>query len=362
MSYLKWLITTLSLIMIFAVMVVVVNFCVDHHGVRLDLFSEKSEINQTIYPNGLNQHMFNAELIFRNPAKFDSFLFGSSRVAVIDVSKIPSARFYNMSYSQALPAQHLAILKAFLQRGVKIKSVLIGLDEFCFNISATKHQKHLLRIMHPDVNGPNRADIFAMYFFRKPSLFELRSWWGRVISGRMKGMFMMSSNGFSHGWMESEKILKATGKPIFKYDIQKYEPISYGRNEMDEAFTAIDELIDLSRKHNFSITFFITPFYSKLYVNNAEALMDVKGRLAQLTDYYDFSGFNSTTLNEMNYYEESHYRYLVGDMIVKRIFGDSDIGLPQDFGVFVTKKNVNEHIKKQKSELDKYLADNKMSR
>ena len=351
----KWLITTLFLIMLFAALVVAVNFYVDHHAVRLSLFSGNKEINQTIYPDGINQHMFNPERIFRNPEKFDSFLFGSSRVAVIDVSKIPSGRFYNMTYSQALPAQHLAILKAFLQRGVKIKSVVIGLDEFCFSLPAAAHQKHLLRIMHPDVNGPNRAAIFAMYFFRKPNIKELTLWKDRVLFDKMEGRFIMNNQGLNLLWLEKEKNIDATGKPIFEYDIKKYEPITYGRNEMDEAFAAIKELMELSRKHHFSITFFITPFYSNLYLNNAEALMDVKERLAQLTDYYDFSGFNSTTTSNMNYYEESHYRYRVGDMIIKRIFGGGAVDVPDDFGVLVTRENVGRHVKQQKRELEQYL-------
>ena len=61
--------------------------------------------------------MFNPELIFRSPKRFDSFLFGSSRVGVIDVNKIPAGKFYNMSYSVGMLSQHLAILKAFVQKG-----------------------------------------------------------------------------------------------------------------------------------------------------------------------------------------------------------------------------------------------------
>jgi len=101
------------LVILFSVVVVTVNFYVDHHGVRMSLFSGNKKIVQTVYPDGINQHMFNPERIFRNPDKFDSFLFGSSRTGVIDVAKISAGRFYNMSYSLGLPEQHLAILKAF---------------------------------------------------------------------------------------------------------------------------------------------------------------------------------------------------------------------------------------------------------
>jgi hypothetical protein len=354
MNYYKWLITTLFFILLFACGIVAANFYVDHHGVRLSLFSGNKEIRQTVYPDGLNQHMFNAELIFRRPENFNSFLFGSSRVSVMDVAKITTGRFYNMSYSQGLPAQHLAIIKSFLQRGIKIKSVVVGLDEFCFLLSASAHQKQLLRMMHPDAGGPGRPEIFGMYFFRKPSLDELGRWRDRVLYGKMEGRIVMNHLGVHLGWRQKEIILQTIKKPIFQFSIQKYEPITYGQKEIDEAFVAIEELISLSRIHGFSLTFFIAPFYSNFYANYAEGLLNIKERLARLTDYYDFSGINSITTNDMNYYEESHYRYCVGDMMIKRMFGDPT-GIPADFGVLVTRQNAASHVKNQRRELEQYL-------
>lgn len=350
MTHKSWWITTMSLLLIFAALVVAVNFYVDNHAVRLSLFTSEKEIQQTIFPDGINQHIFNSEYIFRNPEKFDSFLFGSSRVAVIDVAKITTGRFYNMSYSQGLPAEHLAILKAFLQKGIRIRSVVIGLDEFCFSISPSLHQKQLLRIMHPDITGESRAVIFGMYFFRKPNLYELTNWKNRVLYGKMENRFIMNNRGVNLGWLQQERIIEATGKPLFDFVIRKYEPIPFGNRDLDEAFEAIEELIALSRTHHFTITFFITPLYAQSYLNSAEGLFKVKALLAGMTDYYDFSGLNSVTNNNMNYYEKSHYRYRVGDMIIRRILGQTN-----DFGVLVNAKNAGSHIQKQKQELNQYL-------
>lgn len=357
MTYKKWLITVLSLILIFASLIIALNFYVDHYAIRLSLFSGKKKIQQSVYPDGLNQHIFNAEFIFREPTKFDSFLFGSSRVGAIDVTKIPTGRFYNMSYSQGLPAQHLAILKAFLKKGIKIKSVMIGLDEFCFSLSASTHQKHLLRIMHPDIDGPSRPEIFCMYFFRKPDIKELTLWKNRVLLGKLEHRMILTEDGVNLGWQEKEKIIETAKKPIFDFKISKYKPIIYGQQEIDETFQDIEKLIALSKANNFHITFFITPFYSQLYLNNAEELFRVKERLAQLTDYFDFSGINSVTTNALNYYEESHYRYLVSDMIVARIFGDHAVKVPDGFGVLVTRQNIDRHLKNQRRELEQYLQD-----
>ena len=357
MSYLKWLITTLSLILIFAALIVAVNFYVDHHGVRLSLFSsgENSNQNQNIYPDGINQHMFNPELIFHNPEKFDSFLFGSSRTSVIHVEKIPDGRFYNMSYSLGLPTQHLAILKAFVNRGIKIKHVIIGLDEIAFAMPPAATQKHLVRIMHPDTGGPGRLEIFGMYFFRKPELEELGRWQDRVIRGKMSGRIIMTPQGVNLVWLEKDRIIENAAKPAFYFNAGPYKPVIYSPEEMDKAFKAIGALVALAQAHHFQLTFFISPIYAQLYLNNAEALLTAKARLAQMTDYYDFSGFNSVTTNPVNYYEEVHYRYRVGDMIIERIFGGSVAALPEDFGSLVTKHSIGQHLEKQKRELEQYL-------
>jgi hypothetical protein len=355
MRYPKWLITTLSLMLIFAALVVAVNFYIDHHAIRLSLFNGNKEIQQTVYPDGINQHIFNPERIFRNPEKFNSFLFGSSRVGQIDVAKISSGKFYNMYYSLGLTSQHLAILKAFINRGVKIKTVVIGLDEISFNGDAKAREKNLVRIMHPDAGGPNRLEIFGMYFFRKPDLKELSLWKGRVLGSKIKGRFDIDGQGFNLGWRWKDEMIDKAGKPIFNFTTSKYEPMKYDQNELDKAFAIIEELLALAREHHFSLIFFINPFYEELYLDHAQSLLTVKERLAKITDYYDFSGFNSVTTNAMNYYEKSHYRYRVGDLIIERIFGDGNMPLPDDFGVLVTQKNVGQHIEDQKRELEQYL-------
>jgi hypothetical protein len=234
--------------------------------------------------------------------------------------------------------------------------VVIGLDDFCFNLSATENKNELSNIMHPEVNGPDLATVFAMYFFRIPRLSKLEWWFNKTFKGRIKEELVINNSGLNLSWREKEKLFNATGKPIFQDEVQKYEPVKYDPREVREAFTAINELIKLSREHNFSLIFFISPLYETLYLVNAEEMMDVKKRLAQMTDYYDFSGFNSVTTNAMNYYETSHYRYLVGDMIIKKIYNEDDINVPDDFGVLVTMDNIHNHILKQESDMRKYKS------
>ena len=79
--------------------------------------------------------------------------------------------------------------------------------------------------------------------------------------------------------------------------------------------------------------------------------------ISNITDFYDFSGYNTITLNNCNYYEESHYRPLVGEIIASRIFNDKTVKVPKDFGILVTKENINQHLIDLKKQIINYDLD-----
>lgn len=97
---------------------------------------------------------------------------------------------------------------------------------------------------------------------------------------------------------------------------------------------------------------FVNPIHLLTYrATNLDEFDEFKRKLADITSYYDFSGVNDITTNNYYYYETSHYRPMVGDMIIHRIFNE-----PKDssstFGHWVTKDNVDEHIKKINKDLE----------
>lgn len=306
------------------------------------------------FMQGINERIFNFEYIFSYPNRFDSFLFGSSRTGLINVGKISSNNFYNMSYNGGIPSDHLMIIKAFLRKRIKINLVVIGLDEFSFSKTNIENESLLLRQMHPYITGKSLASIFYLYYFRMPQLFELADLKDKLSSNEQY-RFILDKNGTNLGWMNIEKKIIVSGKPNYLDKDITYEPFKYNEVIIDEVFSQIEELINLSKKHNFRLIFFFNPIRGPVYLNYALALIPIKEKLSSITDFYDFSGFNYMTTNNMNYYDDSHYRYFVGDMIAERIFGHGKINVFDDFGILVTSKNVDDHNKKQKIELEKYL-------
>lgn len=358
MHYSGWLKITLFFTALLLVLIVGANILMDTHGVYYTLFSSHKDkkINSAMFLAGLNQQIYNPELIFRNPERFDSFLFGTSRVSAIDTSRIMTGRFYNMSAPQALLAENLAVIKTFLKKGIKIKNVIIGLDEFSFTSRIRDHENQLITIMHPEVSGKSRASVFFKFFLRMPRSFELSREFDSLFKN-VDSKAELTDNGLNLFWLQTERIITASGKPLFSDPPFVYAPFVFDESLVQEVLDQVDELKELSRKHHFNLTFFFNPIQARRYVNFAHGFLPIKQKLARHTDFYDFSGFNSITTNNLNYYEEQHYRYLVGEMIVERMFGNNHRHVPDDFGVLVTKDTTENYMHKQKREMDKYLAE-----
>jgi hypothetical protein len=75
----KWLLINIFFTILFLLIIISLNFYIDTYATRLSLFGIKKEISQMKFMAPINQYIFKTEYIFRDPNRFDSFIFGSSR-------------------------------------------------------------------------------------------------------------------------------------------------------------------------------------------------------------------------------------------------------------------------------------------
>lgn len=119
---------------------------------------------------------------------------------------------------------------------------------------------------------------------------------------------------------------------------------------MDAAVDAIRDIKEMCDEHGIQLIAFINPIHYLTYRENyPKGLNAFKKRIVEITPFYDFSGLNRITTKNYYYYETSHYRPIVGDMIIRRIFDPENA--PKDFGTYVTKDNINEHIANMEGEM-----------
>jgi beta-glucosidase/6-phospho-beta-glucosidase/beta-galactosidase len=137
-------------------------------------------------------------------------------------------------------------------------------------------------------------------------------------------------------------------------DWSKAEPSSKSKTRIDDAINEIQQIIDLCSKNGIKLIIFTNPMHIITYEYDAKRdYFDFLERLAAITEFYNFSSINDITTNNENYFDTSHYKLSVGDMIIDAIFNknvDKELR-SQGFGYYVTKDNRDGFINMLKEQI-----------
>ncbi len=329
-------------------MIVFLNYYVDSYSI---LWKKYSKIH-----GEPNQNFIKIDFLLHEKHNFDSFIFGSSRVGFITPNGIDGGKYYNMTYSEGLPLEHLENIKLLLEHGIPIKNILIGIDDFSYEVDPKEHLVQPMRLLHykSKFTNMNKFSFYMYYFFKLPSKFDM--------------LKLINKLFFDKKSLNIELDLRHTGLPVIPKEIDEnieknyeshmknkrfFNPTYYRGNRIKETIEDIKEIVYLSKKYKFNLVLFFNPIHKTTYLDtDFENMQLFKYELSKFSKFYDFSGLNTITTNNYYFYETSHYRYITGDLIKSRIFNNTSKNVPKDFGTLVTNDNILEHLKN----LEKQIA------
>lgn len=267
--------------------------------------------HQTRFIDEPNRNFLKVEHILAHPNRYDGFIFGSSRVGAILPSNVRGAKFYNMTYSEGIPREHLLNLKLFLKRGVKVKKVLLALDEFSYQVSYEKHQQQWITKAHPLAAESSWFDFYRFYFFRLPTQHDKRQFLKKFSdSQQMITMDIDDQETFYKKFLIRSSAFDPND-PIYS------KPTLYNGNTLDSTLHDIREIVRLCKAYGIELTVFINPIHHLTYEHtNKELLNRFRKELAAITPYYDFSGPNTITADNRNFVDTSHYTIDVGNYLL----------------------------------------------
>ena len=287
-----------------------------------------------IRDNGVepNSNDIKMQYILHNPDKFDSFLFGSSRTGFVNVEKIPEGNWYNMSYSEGLPAEHLDNLKELIANGIIPKNVMIGVDNISAFVDPALHQSQFYRIPYPRTN---KLEFYGKYLSIKGVLLSLD-----VILNHE-----ITDPDYVERYYRSGSTLRDPSLGgTFRDDVPYWD--DYYTDYMADSLLDIRQIRELCQDYGINLIVFTNPLYFRTYKQSKHfGYEQYLGWLAGAAGgYYNFSGENAVTQDKRYYYEASHYTEELGDMMIDRIFnGTTDEALEaQGFGMYVTEENLDE--------------------
>lgn len=288
-----------------------------------------------IRDNGVepNSNFIKMKYILENPDKFDSFLFGSSRTGFVDVERIPDGKWYNMSYSEGLPDEHLENLKELIAHGIIPKNVMIGVDNISCFVNPVLHEKQFYRIPYP---RGNPLSFYANYFSIRGVIMSQKVTSGhRITDPDYVDRYYRTGGNSRDLHVEND----------WSADAPYWE--DYYGNELFNALYDLVYIRDLCQEYDINLIIFTNPLYYRTYqYSELYGYAEWLSWLPEEVSFYNFSGINVITRDKANYIESSHYTMEVGDMIIDRIFyGKTDEALEsQGFGMYVTKDNQKEFL------------------
>lgn len=297
-----------------------------------------------------NKSFLRVNYVIHNPQKFDSFIFGSSRVGLIPEGFLnefygEKQKWFNMTYSQGLPKEHYDNLVSFLNNNIKIKNVIIAVDEISWTVSPKEHENQLLRKPYSEYEK-SKLKFYLSYInqFNKEIFFD-------VLKGKD----------------QTDSMFGLKNKPLKENDLSIGKNINHKSNftgevhSYKEVLIDIKNIVDLCKKNNINLTIITNPIWKNTFLDACkyDYLFFLK-ELAQITPYLNFSGLNQITTNGENYYEGSHYRYNVGLLILQCL--DKNITYNRDeqyleelkkeyFGTTITPNNVEIFIEDLKKNI-----------
>lgn len=304
-----------------------------------------------------NKNFVKTQYIIHNPKKFNAFIFGSSRVRNIPINVLPTKadskplRWYNMTHSEGIPAEHLATIRTFLANGVDIDMILLGFDNITMYASVNQHETQLLR-MPFQVHEESPMHFYVPYL-KNITASSIIKEVGRYNASEMKGE---TERFYEWGGCESDFSLTANPQ------MERYKIGHFGYTQND-AHKDIEEIATLCSEHNINLVLFTSPMHQTLYRNNVEdGYFDFLRAVAQKCEFYNFSALNNYTVNPQYYYEWSHYRPALGLLVNKILFGtDEDrerIRLDASdklWGVRVNANNVEEVVDYLQKQIEHYM-------
>ena len=264
-----------------------------------------------------NRNFVSIEHLLAHSDDYDSLLFGSSVVNYIDVRHMPEGRWYNMTTAEGVPAEFLEDLRLLIGSGMKLSRVQVGLDDFSYQIDPVHHRSQLLNRQHYLIIGQWAPRYFLDYYLRMPTKNEIKEY-RKKRAERTWRFDITVGQSRTDGADEAVERDPATHRadPVF------LKPRHYRGDRMDAALEEIRQIIELCRANHIEVRFFINPIHHTTYADTDKAMLDeFKGRLSRITPYIDFSGPNWISDDNFYWWETSHFRPVVGDMIINSLSG-----------------------------------------
>ena len=324
--------------------VVGTNFLIDpmwHYAHAHELNDVQKVINE--------REQKTAELKYEDSA-YNTILIGSSRSTYISPKSFSKWKVYNYSVANLSMREYQSMmLYAKKANDAPVERYVLGVDFF-------KSSEKEASIAQSIANYEAKVDSS---FYRTKNLFSLD-----LLDYSIDNIRLSYNNEISEDRLYNRNNM-AFAKKLSEKETQnstsqkiiRFKKEFYGTNyTYYSRYKEIMQKVMLTSPSSEKIVY-TTPISTELFkaLVETDLLDEYELWLRDLVEVFggvwNFMYPNSITNNIMNYFDGHHFYPEVGDQIAKRISSPNDQSIPNDFGVYVTKENIDEHIEYIKNQI-----------
>ncbi|MCX7921326.1 MAG: polysaccharide deacetylase family protein [Clostridia bacterium] len=345
MKFSRWIITFIIASVMTAILLCGFNFIVDPFGVFGDKFLKWYSYDMVNNPRA-------AKIAYLDQFhdKYDSYIIGGSKSSSINPALLNkyygNARFYSMMMYGGDFYDYEKTLY-YLVDNYKVKNIIVHMSLHEISHYHLKSDE-IKQSLHAKVEGEPLSGFYFKYLTLNPT-------YGFT---KLEGLAKRAIDSFEYSQIKPEEgVYNKVKRDAEKIDdLEEYlkNNSSFSKPQakltagaMDMNVASLKRMKDYCEKRNITFKFIAGATYqAEMQRYNLEDLKKYWRKLVQVTDFWDFSGYTSISYDPRYFYDPTHYRNSVGRMMTAYMFGDKDVYVPENFGHYTTKANVDEHINK----------------
>ena len=270
----------------------------------------------------LNERHGKVGHLLANPERYDALLVGTSVMGAFDSGAVerhlPGRRFYNLSFFGGKPGEILSSLKALDAKGVRLKTILYGVEPLAFHNAYSDSPANW---PHPMVSGMSRLEFMAKYLFAASFADGLDR-----VAGQFDSPPFIRFDIGSTGCYHLDRYEWLISRDHEKFIAGQFNKAGEGVAPawLDSRFGEFGEILSWARSHGIDVRVFLTPMHpATAAIYGSAALSGFRDRLmaaGRLAAIPDCSRLLDGDANHL-FYDAKHFRPVAAERVLACVFG-----------------------------------------
>lgn len=335
MSSKKWVLVFLSTVLVLAALLAALNAAVDPFGAFGDRL-----LSWFSYDETNNPRVAKFSYLEQHHDEYDSYILGCSSTSSFPVdafNEVYDASFYNLIMYGA-DMRDCEKIAQYLVEHYEVKNLILNVyldNGLTYDEESDRLTKNLHYKEDPDTSV---LSYYTRYLFADPryALAKLNALRTDTILPQTFDVFDERTGCYDKRMRDAEPI-GSEERYLESYPVfADYPHQTLSLPYTEQCMQSVAVIKTLCEEAGVNLTVAAGPVYAEYLKNyEPETVAQFYRSLAQVTPFWDFS--SSSVSCEMRYfYDGTHFRNNVGEMICARMTGRTDLWIPDDFGTYVT--------------------------